>query len=319
MRYNGVYLLMKVDNTMKIISSFIALSLLAGVAPSNAVANVIFQDDFESADFSHPKYPDSVFTWSGTNRTSIVRNDQYVVFNGQRVNIGPLSRGWDAISGRHAMRFRYPTNVPQSEQRFKLGQAYKELWFSYWIRVPLNYQYTNINGGAANNKFFSLWMDGYEGKGSGSTFWLSMEKNGSNADLAFTSSRGGYSGSIAYQQHKPFINSATDKGKWMHIIFHVKTSSPNGARNGIIETFRRWQDETAYTKLHSADNVDFNTPASASLPQGFQAGYVFGWANGYYAVDTEWLIDDFTISTSPPLLPALPSPPVQNIPVCLGC
>ncbi|ABC30133.1 protein of unknown function [Hahella chejuensis KCTC 2396] len=265
---------------------------------SGVQAGVFFQDSFESADILSTN--EEGFRWGSLNRTSIVRDDQFIVWKGRgtgsKAEDGPVAgRKWEGSDGRHALRFRYPAGEAFAEQRFDMGEAHGELWISYWVRVPINYSHDNVDGSAANNKFFSLWMDGYSNKGEGSSFWLSMEPaGGGNTDLAFTYSKGGHTASIAMQQHKPFINKATDRGKWMQVVMHLKNASYNGAKDGVIETWRRWADESSFTQLHKAANIPFRTPSQG--PQGFKTGYLLGWANGAYGQDTEWLLDDFKLS-----------------------
>ena len=138
-------------------------------------------------------------------------------------------------------------------------------------------------------------MDEYNGDGS--TFWLSMESAGNgNTNLAFTYNLGSNSGALAYRQHMPFINVETDKGKWMQMVIHLKAQSAEGINDGVVETWRRWESETEFTKFHEQFDVPFKLPDDG--PNGFQRGYLLGWANGAYLEDTEWLIDAFTLSTT---------------------
>lgn len=220
-----------------------------------------------------------------------------MVWNGRKVDIRPNDgRDWTAKTGLYAMRFHYPAGEPWSEQRFDLGKPQRELWLRYWLRVPTNYTHGMGGGSAVNNKFISIWMDGYSQFGDGSTFWLSMESAGNgNTNLAFTYSLGSKRASLAFQQYKPFINANTDKGRWMQMVIHLKAQSADGASDGVVETWRRWESEKDFTKFHEKFDLPLKVPAAG--PAGFKAGYLLGWANGHYAVPTEWLLDDFTLST----------------------
>ena len=256
----------------------------------------LFHDTFESADMSQTN--SQGFFWENNNRTSVVYGDgtrsEAVWNNGPISNVTELD--WQAWKGNHSLRFRWPAGKNWSEQRFNLGTAEKEIWLSYFIRVPHNYRHCT-SCDRQNNKFFAFWMDGYEARGVGSTFWLSMEPaGGGNTNLAFTYSEGNNTASRGYQQRTPFINIETDRGRWMQIVIHLKTESSNGTDDGIVETWRRWSDDTTFTQLHSNSNVGFNIPDGG--PQGFLRGYLFGWANGPYAENTDWLLDEFKISTT---------------------
>lgn len=78
-----------------------------------------------------------------------------------------------------------------------------------------------------------------------------------------------------------------DRGRWMHSCLYAR----NGA-DGRIEQWRRWEDETTYERLYSVDR-DLGT-----LP--WSAGYILGWANAPYSETTEFLVDDFLVTTTRP-------------------
>ena len=234
------------------------------------------------------------FSWASVNRTSIVTQDitdGAVVVYPNNIIVGP-SRNWTSKDQDYSLRFRYPAGEAMAEQRFTLGAPRNELWIRYWIRVPVNFSFES---GGTPNKFFSIWFDGYEGAGDGSTVWLCMEKfNTNSASLWFTYTIGNYTGSTAPKQTTPFIDVPADRERWMQIVFHVKAESSPGAGDGIIETYRRWDGDTSFSKLHEMLNAPLKIATAG--PNGFSAGYIMGWANAAYSTDTEWLLDDFTIS-----------------------
>jgi len=259
---------------------------------------LLFSDTFESGDMSTTN--DDGFSWGGNNRTSIVFSDENI--NKQIWNNGITDilisdgRDWSPKNGTNSLRFRYSAGTAMAEQRFDLGTPQKEVWYSYWTRVPENYYHTT-SGGAVNNKFFSMWTDGYSQAGVGSTFWLSMESSGSgNSNLAFTYSLGGNTSSLGMQQPTPFIDYQRDRNRWMKIVIHLKTESSENANDGVVETWRRWSDEDTFTKFHEKFDAPLRIPPGG--PQGFKTGYLFGWANGAYTENTEWLLDDFKVSTT---------------------
>lgn len=60
----------------------------------------------------------------------------------------------------------------------------------------------------------------------------------------------------------------------MLMVMHFKTESTPVASDGVIETYRRWSSETAFTKLHEITNAAIKIPATG--PYGFKAGYLLG-------------------------------------------
>ncbi len=255
--------------------------LCAGIAlltaMTSASAAVIVNDSFESGNLSAPGTTD--FAWLGPAGDA-----------------GVVSKG--AKTGQFSLGFTYPAGEPWAEVGFTLNVPRPEVWMRYWIRVPTNFLHSATgSNGAVNNKFMSIWMDGYDARGDGSSFWLSMERSGNgNSDLAFTYTKGSNTGSLAYSQQKPFINAQSDRGRWMQIVLHLKAQSAPGVNNGVIETWRRWESESGFTQLHKKTDVPLRVPASGA--KGFSRGYLLGWANGEYDQATEWFIDDFTMSTT---------------------
>ncbi len=310
---------------MKIRATLIPICIgLLSIVLTVVSAADIFSDSFESADMSLTNADG--FKWEQNNKTSVVIQDPsdgpVAVYNNKPIyNIHPSTmpdgtpRGWTAKTGNYSLRFRYPAGKTWTEQRFGLGKPRRELWIRYWLRVPTNFTYgPAVRNGVRNNKFFSIWMDGYDNKGDGSTVWLGMEPyNNTGATVGFGFSQGKNEPSGGYEQHTPFITTA-DRGRWMQIILHLEVESTDGADDGIIQTYRRWAGESNFTKLHEMLNAPLRVPDSG--PNGFVRGYILGWANAPYAQDTEWLLDDFTISDSSPLAALsgqLPKPPANLI------
>jgi len=287
----------------KFIVLVVSIGLLSIVSNMTSAA-VVFSDGFESADMSATN-PQG-FAWADNNRTTIVTQSPTdgpvaVWNNGKIYNIHPstyddgTTRNWTAKTGSYSLRFRYPAGQAQAEQRFDTGTPMKDLWISYWLRVPTNFSYGST--GEGTDKFLSMWQDGYEGGGVGSTVWLSMHRSGTGATLGLTYTTGNNTGSLGYQQDVPFITTA-DRGKWMKLVIHFKTESSPGASDGMIETYRLWNGSTQYIRLHQALNLPLKVPPNG--PNGFKSGYILGWANAAYDVETDWLLDDFTIYDSKP-------------------
>ncbi len=263
---------------------------------NNKVFSQLFYDSFESLDMSATN--SDGFSWTSSVRTSIVTqhpvDGNVVVFNGNSIyNIVNDGRNWAARDGDYSLRFRYPAGQDWSEQRFDLGSAYPELWVSFWLRVPTNFSHGA--GSPTNHKLFAIWMDGYEIHGDGPTvtwnFW-NDGNNGSNITVSY--SDGGFGGNGPQVQSTPFISYPTDQGRWMNVAFRVKASTNTTSNNGVIEMWRRWEGETVHSQLHLLTDADIAIPTGG--PEGWKAGYLVGWANAPYDNDTEWLLDNFTVS-----------------------
>jgi len=265
-------------------------------------------DSFESGDMSTTNKDG--FQWEKNNRTSIVTPDRVVWNNGPRDVARPEGRDWQPKTGSHALRFNYAAGEPMAEQRFRLGQDYKEIWFSFWLKVPHNYEHKG-----RNRKLFALWMDGYSSNGQGTTiaweFWPDGDK-ASKLAISHQANIDGERSKSGHQQHYRFIRYPEDHGRWMQLVLRARASDP-GAENGLIQAWQRWEDEQEYRQMHDVQNAPLNPPPSG--PQGWARGYVLGWANDAYNKQTEWLMDDFTVSKSslleksPLQLTEVPAPP----------
>jgi hypothetical protein len=250
----------------------------------------ILNETFESANTSITN--DDGFSWGNNNRTSVVYGDgttnKVVWSNGVRDIEVTDGRNWSPYQGEHSLRFRYAAGESMTEQRFSLGNNYTDFWMSYWIRVPVNFTHGN-----ANNKFLSIWPNQYNTRGG--VVWSTYNDGSGGAVIGFLD--GGDATRGGDQQLTPFITASTDRGRWMHVVFHYKVASSVNALDGSIEMWRKWEDESNYIKLHEKLNADTWDPNFST--QGISAGYLMGWANDPYDVNTEWLIDDFRLSTSP--------------------
>lgn len=295
---------------------FICLSSLLIALPLTAMAGNILNDSFESGDMSAPG--DHSFSWSNNNGTSVVTMDPgpLVVWNnGPRNNsVEGDERDWNAFDGDYSLRARYGAGGSWTEQRFSIGSAHQELWMSFWLRVPVNFHHQNPST-SANNKLLSLWMDDYSAKGDGSTVNMEFRPDGSgNSRFYVKTTKGRYNVTGGDQGSVSFISVPEHRGKWMNLVIRVVAESSEDKSDGTVEVWRKWEGESSYTKTHDRTNQPLRLPASG--PQGFSNGYLMGWANASYEVDTEFLIDDFKLSTESLLnietrSPSRPSPPAN--------
>ena len=285
------------------------LTALALASFLTTVANgePLLVDSFESGDMSGTN--EAGFDWGGNNRTSVVTAEGVVYSNGEKDIAIPSGRDWDPKDGEHSLRFRYPAGQNMAEQRFDLGGAYPNLWYKYWLKVPINYSHSTST--PTNNKFFATWMDGYSKSGDGPTvFWNLLSNGNGGSNIAVSHSDGGYTIGGPQMQSTPFIKVPEDRGRWMEVAIHVQASSPT--ETGTIELWRRWENENSFTQIHLVEDAYLKIPSQG--PNGWSEGYIMGWANAPYKVDTEWLLDSFAVSVDPLMssgeVSTKPNPPV---------
>ena len=264
---------------------FLVLFLLLSVSSS---ADVFMTESFESGDLV--KSNSQGFKWQGPNNTEVIKG---------------ISR--PGSQGDQALKFHYAAGQYMAEQRFDLGTPYRELWLRYWLQVPENFEHTKTQ--PSNNKLFALWMDDYSSKGDGpSVVWEFWSDGKGGSQLAVHYSAGKYTITGSHLQHKPFISYPADQGRWMQVLIHVKAASSRGSNDGIIDTYRRWQDEASFTLLHRLTDADIASPPAG--PNGWKAGYIMGWSNPSYTKNTDWIVDDVEFSSKQfPNMPSRPLPP----------
>lgn len=249
-----------------------------------------FNDDFESArlDVNH----DSGFQWGHSVRATIVRDDQFKVWHNGPILKGPEEGDWSAHSGSHSLRFRYLEGASSfAEQRFFLGNAYPEIWIGYWVRIPQNWEHGTGN---TNNKFFAIWMDEYEFAGPGATGVIQIRNDGNGNSLISPYALSRDNHHPGEELGKLLIRSPEDQGRWMQVVIHAKMASGPTNADGIFEMYRRWEGDPTFENIFSMTNWE-NYHVGGN--EGFAKGYLMGWANATQPEETEWLLDDFVVST----------------------
>lgn len=224
------------------------------------------------------------------------------------------AQDYEGKSGGKSLRFFYPAEAHEAEQRIDLNGQYKELWIGFKILVPSNYAYRAQN----NNKFLMVYNDftgnttfmdfetwaheDANGRLDGTNFIAVQYKvNGVNKDFAWgPTSAIPNSYNIHGDDHR-FIKPSTDAGKWLNMVFHLKLSDTATSKNGASEV---WKNGEKIVEVLNVNN--FNTTANH-----FSGLYLMGWANTGYSQDTVFYIDNLMISQKP--LPIgddkYPSPP----------
>lgn len=314
-------------------NNIFTILLYGSLCTSATVANaeVIFSDSFETGDMSGTNADG--FQWDKNNRTSIVIQDPTnapvkIWENGSTYEIlsstmpDDSAREFTPVHGEKSLRVRYRgkddvSNPQLSEQRFDFGKGYPEIWFSYHIRVPLNYV-RGPNGPSAgrNNKWMIFLMAPMSRYSNSDVSWVEVKDRPNSSNTGINIGLQIHNGANhSYTPESPsYANFVTpaDAGRWMHIIFHLKASSDNNTSDGVVRMYRKWDDEPAFKYITGYANKDIGIGAGsvASNYLGWGAGYFMGWANDPYAEETEWLIDDFTVSSTS-LLPNPPLPPSQ--------
>jgi hypothetical protein len=209
---------------------------------------------------------------------------------------------FEGKTGGKSLRFFYPAEAHEAEQRIDLNGKYPELWIGFKILVPSNYAYRAQN----NNKFLMVYNDftgnttfmdfetwaheDSNGRLDGTNYIAVQYKvNGVNKDFAW-----GPSSTIpnTYNVHGDdhrFINPAVDRGKWLNMVFHLKLSDTATSKNGASEV---WKNGEKIVEVLNINN--FNSTANH-----FSGLYLLGWANTGYAQDTTFYIDNLRISEDP--------------------
>lgn len=256
-----------------------------------SIGQILFEDGFESGNLSETG---SVgFDWAGANSTAVVNSNGVLWPNSAGIS-KPAGESWAAIEGQNSLLFNFPAGETWSEQRFNIGAVLDDLWLGFWLRVPENF--THNSNSPNNNKLLAIWMDDYSSKGDGATvIWEFWHAGSGGSRLAVHYSSGNFRSAGPHLQQTPFISVPEDRGRWMYILVHLRPSSDRVSANGIIEMWRKWDNESVFQKFHEV--YDAVIPRPVSGPQGWNAGYLMGWSNPTYDQETNWLLDSFIVTS----------------------
>ncbi len=224
-----------------------------------------------------------------------------------------------AYTGNNSLAFTFegnpdPTSDAWSEQRFKLDRKYTELWFRYRMWVPENYAHRNAEGPGNNKGILNLWGENYSGytpalsfhfqrKGSNGESYLypAWRVNGSTTFNFFEPDHLTSSGSISEAATGIALE---DRGTWIDWVMNVKTSTipvgfngrEDGEGNGAL---RVWKNGELILNISNAHNYYGGTSSDAGGEgDGWNYGYLLGWANSGFDEETIIYIDDFQVGTS---------------------
>lgn len=278
-------------------------------------AATIFSDSFATGDLSHTENGAS---WGAQTATSLVSGDGCVIFSSGGSVVDPPSCGfesrqWEGLTNNNAMRFRYGLNEAFPMQEWSLNEPatrVRDIWIKLTFRVPKDYEHVNNSGSSTNNKFFALFMDGREAfsDGGATVVFQTRERSGNNGSSFVVYCWNSAGGNGDFASFTDFISVPTDGGvqrddrtRWMDgVVLHIQANTA-GPGTGLVEAYRRWQDEEGYSQLFSVPNRDIPLPSSGY--DGWNTAQIVGGDNSWLAEGTEILMDGFYCSESP-LVPA---------------
>lgn len=264
--------------------------------PITAVATG-FSDSFEQdSTGSNPRGSNSIFDWT----------DSYLVkVSDER-----------AYSGSKSLAFSFEGSPDlaadaMSEQRFSLDKKYTDLWFRYKLWVPENYFHRAPEGPSNNKGLLMLWGDSYSGYSP--TVSLHFERKGSTGE-SYLYSSWRVNGATAFNFFDPATLSAggdlanapvgismSDRGTWIDWVINVRASTipvasndwRSGEGNGVV---RVWKNGSLILNISNAHNYyDGSSSDAGGSGDGWNAGYLIGWANSGFNEDTTLNIDDFSM------------------------
>jgi hypothetical protein len=248
-------------------------------------AQILFQDDFETGNLSNTQ---NGFVWTPTTNPAIVD------FQGSKV-----------------ARFRFVASPAGqdawSEMRFTLGNYYRDVWLQYDLYVPTGYVQRAPGG---DKSFVHLWTDSYSavnGVGGGFTSW---SETSPYLDRVLSFNQYEPQNVHVYDEtrNRPQAIDNSMIGRWTQITINVRAGS--GASDGVA---RIWKDGVLAFDMSAANHPSWYDMTRFLYVAGrnnqFNNGYIFGWSNSGYDIETYLYIDNFKFSTTPfgPVDP--PNPP----------
>jgi hypothetical protein len=262
-------------NFVKSISTYCCSLLGFFVASCPVMAEVVSTSEFETAAREYP--------W--TNFTN--------------VDVSELS-GFNAGPGMGLSFFFKGSGAEEdsfAEARFALDRAYLHLIINFDMFVPANYVHRDTGNNSDNNKFFRLWLNDY---GDQEKLGASLRGSGGESLIGTDYSLYPTWGTSTTIKTRAGFISESDKGQWLTVKLDVV--APTDSSMGSISIYKNGE-------LFLQDE---EVPNLVLGQQGYQKGYLLGWANSGFSTDTYILIDnvrfiDGETDNSPP------SPPVLKI------
>jgi hypothetical protein len=236
----------------------LCLFLVQGLTVEMVIAQTIFEDNFESGKGSA--------YWTDLAYVTVV-------------NLPP-----ETNRTGYGMKFHYVGNSNDTidataEARFDLRSEYTDLSIEFDLFIPTNYVHVRPSDRVDNNKFFRLWRVAYsEGEQIGAS---TVSQSGSwSAIGADYKQEPTWAVSTALSPYNEFITEA-DLGKWMSIKINAVAPKSDTERG----TIQIWKNDQLIVRATGVAN-------SEPGEQGWRYGYLLGWANSGFRVDTDLYIDN---------------------------
>ncbi len=259
-----------------------------------AHAQLLFQDDFSSGDFSNHN---DFFRWGRDG--NIPRAGE--TFGGILYRItGPTGSPVNAIRLQYGtwQEVGFHLTKSRSEARTANGTSavvYPITWFSYWLYVPGNYAHGPTD--PSNNKgFLTVWKDAYISNQAQWAFdWVRQDSRDSRLRAWGAANRDTpqfirTDHQIPGATHYPYaFVPGKDYGRWIHVAMGAKMASAPGIADGYIKLYKDGQ------LVADWQNLANHVPAPLS---GYDRGYIFGYHNSGYSETTTFYITGFKFGTS---------------------
>jgi hypothetical protein len=248
----------------------------------------LFQDGFESGDFSHTE---SGWTWGSAAGNVSVSSTR-------------------AKTGTKSMLMQYVQSTlgfdNDAEKRLNFSGRPNEVWLHFAWYVPAGWSFQNVPGGsgATNKKWVSIYNNNYNDSDVQCLLQMEYGHTGLNgpdavADLSITPlNKSGYQSPDNWgSTHGMTIVRTADLGQWMEIIIHFKASSTQNAEDGVVEVWKKANGAGSYTRLCSYTNVAMNANLTANCR--FDGIYFMGYANSGHEIGTwDFYVDDVDFYTT---------------------
>lgn len=189
-----------------------------------------------------------------------------------------------------------------AETRYDAGADHDEIWVEAWVFVPANFDKR-----WGNDKFWFGWSDdmwgGYPGGGQDTSFMWTSSKGTTpyRTTMKFQWADGVHPMKSSWQISAVDFFDEDDLGEWVQFRFHVKLGLDGGthtdnARVGTGVT-QLWKD--GVLKMDE-DDLSWDPNASPTRNDYLRCGYLMGWSNAGYYVNTKWYMDGIKFYSSDP-------------------
>lgn len=251
--------------------------------PAPVLPVYLFFDDFTTKNL---KTSMNGISWSGSNAGS-----------GDKPPVVTMENPYN---GKPSLKFTFGGGGPDDdawcEQRIKFQTPLTELWVAFMLYCPSGAETVNVGPkwvhrrapGPNNNKFFHIWSGNYQtaptkmavGSWTDGARDIYYPNYGSNQINGV--------GQFGLPQAPP--RPDTVLGRWVPIQLHFKCASAAN-NDGIIQM---WDDGVLVL-----DNTNVPAYPKDGISNAFTEGYLMGWMNSGFDVETYCYIANFIIDDKP--------------------